>query len=374
MAHSTEQFIDPEAIERELAEIWATIDGQQEKRGIVTRASMSNVMIVCEGEDQALDGAERIPLLVQHHPARVLVLTVIDDQENDDIQAWVSAHCRRIDADTQLCAEHIELRFRSDNAARAASVVRSLLISDLPTALWWLSTRPPALTGPLFDAFAPMANQIIYDSVGWSDPARGVQAMARWSQGGHTVLFNLAWRRLKPWRRILSQSLAPTVLPGVLGQITEIELDHGPHALPLAWLLIGWLASRLGWRPKQGVAKAGNRLAWQFDSSTGSIGIRVRRADQGPPNIENMRIAWRGTQSLSSGHADYRHDGHHIRHFPGDEAMRPSSIPVVEQRLEQMVAAQLAHRAGDSLFTKALEISESMARVVKAETGTSTPH
>jgi hypothetical protein len=35
---------------------------------------MSNVMIFCDGEEQALDAADRIPQLVQHHPARVLVL------------------------------------------------------------------------------------------------------------------------------------------------------------------------------------------------------------------------------------------------------------------------------------------------------------
>ena len=83
------------------------------------------------------------------------------------------------------------------------------------------------------------------------------------------MIFNLAWRRLKPWRRILSQSLAPTVLPGALQRIDAIELHHGPHALPLAWLLLGWLASRLDWRPKKGVAKSGNQLIWQFESPAG---------------------------------------------------------------------------------------------------------
>ncbi|MGB5198707.1 MAG: glucose-6-phosphate dehydrogenase assembly protein OpcA [Sedimenticolaceae bacterium] len=367
MSRSPEQFIDPVDIERELAAIWATIDGQQKDHGTVTRASMSNVMIICKGEDQALNSAERIPELVQHHPARVLVLAVIDDQSSDDIQAWVTAHCRRTGADTQLCAEHIELRFRSGSAERAASVVRSLLISDLPTALWWLSPEPPALTGVLFDAFAPMANQIIYDSVGWSNPARGVQAMARWSQGNEKVTFNLAWRRLKPWRRIIAQSLSPSVLPGALWQVSEIELHHGPHALPIAWLLIGWLASRLGWRPKKGVAKAGNQLSWVFESAAGPIHIKVYRSDQGPPRIDQMRIAWRGAQGQCSGHADYRQEGHHLRYYPSDEDLRPSSIPTVERRLEQMVAAQLAHRAGDALFNAALGISETMARVVKSD-------
>jgi hypothetical protein len=83
-----------------------------------------------------------------------------------------------------------------------------------------------------------------------------------------------------------------------------------------------------------------------------------------------MHIAWQGDGVHAAGTADYRHEGHHIRHFPGNSSLRPSSIPASEQRLEQMVAAQLAHRAGDTLFTAAIEISEAMAKVMKPDGGT----
>jgi hypothetical protein len=367
MERSPDNYIDPVEIERELAAIWATIDGQsKDGDGPVTRASMSNVMVFCDGEAQALDAADRIPRLVQHHPARVLVLALVEEQCEEAVQAWVTAHCRRTSDGTQLCAEHIELRFRASSAERAASVVRSLLISDLPSALWWLSSRPPAMTGAVFDAFAPMADQIIYDSVGWSDPLHAVLAMTHWAKTNRTVIFNLAWRRLKPWRRILAQSLAPTLVPGALQRIDLIELSHGPHALPVAWLLLGWLASRLGWKPKQGVAKTGNQIIWQFASDSGPIQIKVYRSDEGPPQIDRMHIAWRGDGQRTGGSADYRHEAHHIRHFPGDVSLRPSSIPAPEQPPEQMVAAQLAHRAGDALFTAAIAISEEMGKVMEA--------
>jgi glucose-6-phosphate dehydrogenase assembly protein OpcA len=368
MARAPEHYIDPVQIERELATIWATIDGQEKDAGgTVTRASMSNVMIFCDGEVQALDAADRIPLLVQHHPARVLVLALIPDQPTENVKAWVTAHCRRTSDGTQLCAEHIELRFGASSAERAASVVRSLLIADLPSAMWWMSPRAPALAGAVFGAFAPMAQQIIYDSVGWSDPPRAVLAMTRWAKTHRTVIFNLAWRRLKPWRRILAQSLAPTLVPGALQRIADIELHHGRNALPVAWLLLGWLASRLGWRPQRGVASAGDQLVWHFASDHGPLQVKLHRSDSQQPLIERMRIAWQGDGKRPAGSAEYRHEGHHIRHFPGDPALLPSSIPAPEQRPEQMVAAQLAHRAGDALFSEAIAISEAMARVMKSE-------
>lgn len=367
MERSATQHVDPAAIERELAEIWGTINEQNEA-GTVTRAAMSNVMVFCKGEEQALEAADRIPLLVRQHPARVLVLAEEEGRKDNAIHAWVTAHCRRVDRDTQLCAEHIELRFHPGSIERAASVVRTLLIGDLPSALWWLSPEPPALAGKRFDAFASMANQIIYDSIGWPDPAKGVQAMAHWSRGEHNVIFNLAWRRLKTWRRILSQSLAPSAVPGALEHITEIELHHGPHALPMAWLLVGWLASRLGWQPERGRVSESKHLTCRFRSSTGSVQVAVHRADTGPPVIERMRVGWRlgrETQSPGAGYAEYRQEGHHLRCQPGGDTIRASSIPIADQRLEQMVAAQLAHRAGDTLFEKAQSLSETMAKVIR---------
>ena len=63
---------------------------------------------------------------------------------------------------------------------RLPFAVRALLIGDLPTNLWWASPQPPPLAGPLLYDLAEHAQQIIYDSLGWPDPVRGVAATASW--------------------------------------------------------------------------------------------------------------------------------------------------------------------------------------------------
>jgi hypothetical protein len=99
--------------------------------------------------------------------------------------------------------------------------------------------------------------------------------------------------------------------------------------------------------------------------------VKVHGSDDGAPLIHRMRIARQGGGEHPAGSADYHHEGHHIRHFPSDPSLHPSSIPAPKQRLEQileqMVAAQLAHRAGDALFTEAIAISGAMARVMKSD-------
>ena len=55
---------------------------------------------------------------------------------------------------------------------RLPFAVRALVIGDLPTNLWWASNQPPPLAGSLLYELAENAQQIIYDSLGWPDPAR----------------------------------------------------------------------------------------------------------------------------------------------------------------------------------------------------------
>ena len=48
----------------------------------------------------------------------------------------------------------------------------AVLIGDLPTNLWWTAATPPPLAGHLLYDLAENAQQIIFDSIGWTEPAR----------------------------------------------------------------------------------------------------------------------------------------------------------------------------------------------------------
>ncbi len=356
------QAVDPSAIERELTALWAELD-KQHHEGAIIRAVMSNLMIYCEGEEEVREVTERIPELVQYHPARVLVI-VADATLQQSLSAWVSAHCRRLGPDTQLCAEHVEVHFSPGAVERAASVIRSLLIGDLPSAIWWYSSKPPVLCGDVFEELAGMAQQIIYDSTGWPHPVRGVRAMAQWIGSGEEVVYNLAWRRLKPWRRILAQSLEPDVAPGALDGLEEMEIEHGPHALPLVWLLVGWLASRLQWKVEQGKARDGKQIEWSFTSHRGTVRVRVLRLAAGETRIERLRLRWHNRTEHTSGHALYVQEPHHLRIDEAHSSLHPAVIPSPQPTPEKMIAAQLAHRAGDQLFAEVARIAYQMAEVV----------
>lgn len=356
------QQVDPQAIEAELDSIWAQMYGDS-KTGSLTRAAMSNLMVFCGDEQQAVNATDRIATLVEQHPARVLILALQEDKSRG-LEAWVSVHCRKTGEDQQLCAEHIELRFPADAIDRAVSIIRPLLIGDLPTALWWFNAMPPPLTGNVFDGLVSLSQQMIYDSVGWTRPVEGVRAMTRWIQQRDTVVYNLAWRRLKSWRRMLAMGLDPEFNPGALSGLTDIDIIHGPDALPLAWLLIAWLAGRLNWRVESANCKPHEWIEWRFGSSQGEVRIRIQLDTRGPQRIiEKMDLNWID----ASGHAGYTRfytEGHHLLTDEKHTSIPPITRPLFEFKLEQLVAAQMAHRFSDGLFMKTIRLAAEMADAV----------
>jgi len=362
MKASDTQQVDPQAIEAELDNVWKQLYGDSET-GSLTRAAMSNLLVFCGDEQQAQNVTERIAALVEHHPARVLILALQDDDAKG-LQAWVSVHCRKTGEDQQLCAEHIELRFPAAAIDRALSVIRPLLIGDLPTALWWFTSVPPPLMGEVFEGLVGLSQQIIYDSVGWTRPVEGVRAMTRWIQNRNTVVYNLAWRRLKSWRRMLTLGLDPEFNPGALQGLTDIDIVHGPDALPLAWLLMAWLAGRLDWQVKSARCKSHQWLEWLLESAHGTVRIRIQLDPNGPRRVvEKMDLKWIDSHN-KPGSASFYTEGHHLC---TDESC--SSIPVItrplfEFKLEQLVAAQLAHRYSDGLLMQTINVAADMANVL----------
>src|SRR5262249_19700870 len=150
---------------------------------------------------------------------------------------------------------------------------------------------PPPLGGSLMHELADLSQQIIYDSVGWPDPARGVAATGAWLEqiervgSRWRVASDLNWRRLKYWRRLLVEALGSRTLGQRAEAVSEIHLEHGPHAMVKAWMLGAWLAGQLGWRVQVGRSSAGKETAWRFGTRSGEGSLFVRRLDDGPPRV-----------------------------------------------------------------------------------------
>jgi glucose-6-phosphate dehydrogenase assembly protein OpcA len=165
-------------IERELAHQLKAVQAPQEAP--VRRACMSNLVIYCDRKDLAERITTQMPAIVAVHPARVLLLVGDAGEEASDVTATVSVRTRKVGAGRTLCSEQITLHGCGPAIHRLPYVVRGLLIGDLPANLWWAAPQPPPLAGPLLYDLAEHAQQVVYDSLGWLEPAVGVTATAAW--------------------------------------------------------------------------------------------------------------------------------------------------------------------------------------------------
>ncbi len=167
--------------------------------------------------------------------------------------------------------------------ARLESIVDPVVMTDVPTLLW----SPHQIPGAL-DALLPLAQTVMLDSSDAGDPAEGFDEALALQERHDVSIVDLSWLRTQPWRQRLASAFAEPHRRGRLDDVREVEVRHQRGSAAAAWLLLGWLADRLGWRPdpaEPGVAidPRGGRVALrpvEADAGvTGLAGATVRGAD-----------------------------------------------------------------------------------------------
>jgi glucose-6-phosphate dehydrogenase assembly protein OpcA len=360
--------VDLARIEGVLTSLWKHQDVVPgSAQGVLTRACMSNLIIVCRGRDQAALAEADVDEIVSRHPSRVILLAfdVMDaaGARPGRLDVTVSAHCHLAGDRRQVCSEMVQITAGGDDVRKLPSAARSLVIGDLPTSLWWDTPAPPPLAGDVFNELMPMADQVIYSSLLWPDPVRGTLATADWmahARPGDPALMDLAWRALRPWRQLISQALDPAVLPGAIEGLTAVDIEHGPHGLPQAWLLAGWVASALGWAPAERTVVKGREISWRFRARRGEVELCVRRADEGEPQVRRVKTSWTAEgrpAALTFAPAGPAHLGATPEGY--DAEVKVLALPTSTRA--GLVAAELQRLEPDRVFQSALLISRKLA-------------
>ena len=218
---------------------------------------MSNLVIFrerAEAEDVDVEAPLRDALVVEVarcHPSRVVLLVhARSDLECRTPLAAAVGVLTFGPAEARHGVEQIAVRSQGLEQS-LPSIVRRLVLGDLPTSVWWtedLSQAPPLA------ALATMGRQFVYDSRQWRDVRAGISTVAGLLEHPHPPdLADLNWRRLAPLRQGVSRGLAAAGrgpagpdgralldAPGL-----HIRLQHAPGEEALACLMIGWLTSRL---------------------------------------------------------------------------------------------------------------------------------
>ncbi|MGH7173870.1 MAG: glucose-6-phosphate dehydrogenase assembly protein OpcA [Gemmataceae bacterium] len=354
-------------VEREFLRQMKALQGPDERP--LQRARMANLVVYCASQERAAQLNREIPEVVSVHPVRVLLLVADAESANTELETTVLVRSLRIGSHGFSFSEQVTLTAGRGALHHLPFAVRALLIGDLPTNLWWSVPVPPPFAGPLLYELAEHAQQIVYDSMGWPDPAHGVAATAGWLEqmqradgpGRWRVASDINWRRLKYWRRMMTQVLEGAEHRGVFDSAYEIRVEHGPHAVVQAWMLMSWLTGQLGWRVQTGRVDSSVEMIWRFHGSTGEPVVRIHRLDDGPPEILRIRIACR-LDDRESALDVFVQDGQRLAMRVEGVEEAPRTMTVPPHTPSELVGRQLSDRESDPVFRASMSVAQVMAR------------
>jgi glucose-6-phosphate dehydrogenase assembly protein OpcA len=251
----------------------------------IARASVLNLIVYADREEHARRAAESISELALRHPSRAIVI-LVDRHPEEDAAAHIEMYCQLPIADRarQVCYEQILVRAGGNVEDRLASAIIPLLVPDLPVFLWWTGTPP--LGSRAFEGLVRLTDRLIVDSADFARPELTLPVIARISEKarGRFGLTDLNWTRLTPWREIVTAFFDVPAWRNFLDAVTglrvgfAVDMDGRDIHPSQALLFVGWMASRLGWRPLEALApsEAGGLLFAIARRDGARIMVRVR--------------------------------------------------------------------------------------------------
>ena len=119
---------------------------------------------------------------------------------------------------------------------------------------------------------------MLVDSVDEPEPREAIDRACALSREAYVV--DLAWLRSTPWRERIAATFDPPALRPELRAIESLTVRHHPDSTVAAMLLIGWLASRLGWEtsPLSRREDAFVGAAQPNDGGRGEVALRLESA------------------------------------------------------------------------------------------------
>ena len=275
--------VDVVALERELTQLWkAAAEGVAEGQSVV-RACVLNLVAYATGDDVAQHINEVISQVSGRHPSRSIVIVAEPQSEMAGLRASISAHCQiPPEGGKRVCSEQITLYASGAAVNELHGTVLPLLVPDLPVFLWWHDEPVPG--SHLLQELLESADRMVIDSADFA-PERAAGALTelrRITREHDVALCDLNWSRLVHWRELIAQFFDAQPGRQYLDRLdtvsVEIASPHGREAdLTEGLLLVGWLASRMGWAFEEGARRPhGGPVAFDLGSSAGPVTVELR--------------------------------------------------------------------------------------------------
>lgn len=265
------------------------VERHAEHESYVPARALNLVCVV--DRDWSGEVANRLQKVGRYHGSRTVVCAIEPRRTTIDAMATIASDGEPEDHRPVVLRETIVLSVGDRHVDKLQSIVDPLVVTDIATVIWSPHGHPEAV-----DALQPLAQSVLFDSV--SDPDEG-EALARASElAERTYVVDLAWLRTTPWRERIAAYFDPPQVRPLLRSIAEVTVRHGPGSDVAGMLLLGWLASRLGWSASSLVRHDGGR-AGKATSHRQDVALVLEPVEQDVPGLSGITIATSDGASLS---------------------------------------------------------------------------
>ena len=251
-----------------------------------------NLVAVVPGRRRG-EVAERLEAIGRSQPCRTVVCGV--DEGRRSMDAWATITCEVPDHPGALtiCRETVALELGPAHLPLLESILDPLLVNDVVTVLW-APAHPEAV-----DSLCAETDFLIFDSVEERDPRTALRRAS--DLAGQLEVVDLAWLRTVPWRERLAGAFHhPDSVPG-LWEIESVEVRYHADAMASGLLLVGWMASRLGWEPSRPLTQTRERtLEARARAADGEVRLRLKHdPEPGSPALGGITVTTRRGATLS---------------------------------------------------------------------------
>ena len=211
-------------------------------------ANVATMSLVVFFEDAVIGALarERIAMLASKHPSRIIVFDATKPQSSPREES----------------ADWFEVGAKGSDAQTLRSTAGSLRLAEVPAVLLWIA---PAIGDERFTMLAEGVQTVVYNSslldIGYGALCDLVAYVDRHPE---LPLADIAYLRLAPWQ----ESVAIFFDGKDLDELRDLQrVEIGCGSDPEAYYLLGWLASRLGWKPIGAaalVSRAGKRITFDI--------------------------------------------------------------------------------------------------------------
>ncbi len=194
----------------------------------------------------------RLERVGRYHPSRTILCAVEEGRTTLDASARLSTDGTGDPSLISVVEERVDIRMGPSHLRRLDAIVDPLILADLITVVWAPHGHHEAI-----EAMRGLADVVLLDSSDDPNPARAINWVCRLEE--HAYVVDLAWLRGTPWRERIAATFDPDEWRPALRQIARVVIRHRPDSALSGVLMLGWLASRLGWEPGSLVEESGRR-------------------------------------------------------------------------------------------------------------------